>query len=424
MGIFGRSIDYFTNGDSADDLDAVRAYLLGRTAKIDLVTMGHATSLGQAYLARYSQRVHTAILDEAVNMNAWGDVEIKDATAIVGRACKRSERCSAQIDDAIGEVAWLAAKVRKSPVTGMTTLADGTPQRIVLGEVELAWGLVFPEPSTYAYGAGLAAAIRAYRSGDSQPLLRLAANAGIGEGWSGQPLTGDGGPGEDWSGSGFAAANCNEWGTAYDLSANEATRRAQAVQRLAAQPANLYGVFSHALFGNWEECWAWPGPQRVNKINPPGTPYSKVPILVMAGDLNTDHPPTAARTVASRYPNATFVSIPRSGQPSLYWSACAARIAQHFMNTASVGDTRCADNEGKAVSGSAPSPDSSGTSSRPARPPARTGARHATAASLRRLFTPRWTPSCRPSRSAPSPARPCAAAAGQWCSGTRVRRSR
>ena len=352
VGILGRSIDYFTTGDSADDLDAVRAYLLGRTATIDLVSMGHSTSVGQAYLARYPQRVHTAILDEAQNINAWGDVEIKDSTAILGLSCQRSARCSAQIRDAVAQVRWLAATVRTSPVVGTTTLPDGTPQRIVLGEAELAWGLVAPEPSSYAFGAGLSAAIKSFRAGDNQPLLRLAANAGIGEGFGTDPVTNpvDTAAGE-WSAAGFAAANCNEWSTAYDLSADETTRRTQAAARLAAQPANLYGIFSHGIYGTWEECWSWPGPARVNPINPAGVRFAKVPVLVMAGDLNTDHPPTAARTVGDRYPQATFVTIPRAGQPSLYWSACAARIAQHFMTTATTGNTRCSANEGKAILG-------------------------------------------------------------------------
>ncbi len=352
--ILGSSIDYLTTGDSANDLDAVRAYLLGRKAKIDLVTMGHSTALGQAYLARYPQRVRTAVLDEAVNINAWADVEINDSTAIVGRACRRSARCSAQIHDAVGQVAWLAARVRNSPIVGMSTLSDGTPQRIVLGEVELALGLVAAEPGSYAYGAGLAAAIKAYRAGDAKPLLRIAANAGIGEGFSGPYLTQQAWDAtEDWSASSFAASNCNEWPTAWDLSANETLRRTQAVNRLAAQPADLYGIFSHAVFDltTWQECWAWPGPQRVNKIQPPGVPYATVPVLVMAGDLNTDHPATAARTVAKRYPNSTFVRIPRAGQPALYWSPCAGRVMEHFLAKKSAGNTHCSAKEGKAVLG-------------------------------------------------------------------------
>ena len=232
----------------------------------------------------------------------------------------------------------------------------------------------------------------------------------------------------DWSGSSFAAANCNEWGTAYDLSADEATRRAQAVQRLAAQPANLYGIFSHALFGNWEECWAWPGPQRVNRINPPGTPYSKVPVLVMAGDLNTDHPPTAARTVASRYPNATFVTHPaRVGSRASYWSACAARIAQHFMNTATAGDTRCAANEGKAVLGHRRLPEVRPRGDAGA-PRVRGGPQHRTRPSRRGsrcLHRARRRPA-EPSR--PAPASPDPRLRGgtwsPWPSGTRERPSR
>lgn len=354
VGILGRTIDYFTVGDAADDLEAVRAHLLGRTAKVDLVTMGHATSLGQAYLARYPSRIRTAILDEAQSMNAWGDVEIKDATAMAGLVCARSDRCSAQIDaeDVPGDLAWLAARVRQGPITGTTTLADGTPQDVRIGEVELAWWMLFPEAAAFDQSAGLPAAIKAYRAGDAQPLLRIAADSGVGDGTYGPPLTD---PvttdGADWSASGFAAAYCNEWPTAYDLSADEATRRAQSVRRLAAQPANLYGIFSHALYGNWEECWSWPGPRRVNRIQPPGVPYARVPVLVEAGDLNSDHPPTASRSVAARYPNSTFVLIPRAGQPALYWSACAARVAQHFLDHRTVGPRACDPTEGKTVLG-------------------------------------------------------------------------
>ena len=353
VGIFGRSIDYFTTGDAADDLDAVRAYLLGRTAKVDLVTIGHATSLGQAYLARYPSRVRTAVLDEAQNLDAWGDVEIKDATSISALVCSRSSRCSAQIDDGVVEdLAWLAARVRRSPITGTTTLADGTLANVKIGETELAWGMLFPEANAFDQGAGLPAAIKSFRGGDAQPLLRIAANSGVGDGNFGPPVTN---PvtdnGADWSASSFAAAYCNEWPTAYDLSADEPTRRAQSVRRLAAQPANLYGIFSHALFGNWEECWSWPGPERVNKIQLRDVGYATVPVLVEAGDLNSDHPPTASRAVAARYPNSTFVLIPRAGQPALFWSACAARIARHFMDDRTAGPTDCDPTEGKTVLG-------------------------------------------------------------------------
>jgi hypothetical protein len=237
-------------------------------------------------------------------------------------------------------------------VAGATTLPDGTPQNVRIGETELAWWMLFPEASAFDGSAGLPAAIKAYRAGDAQPLLRLAADAGVGDGTAGPPLTDPNTTdGADWSASGFAAAYCNEWPTAYDLSANEQERRTQAVQRLAAQPANLYGIFSHALYGNWEECWSWPGPQRVNRIQPPGVPYARVPVLVEAGDLDSDHPPTASRAVADRYPNSTFVLVPRAGQPALYWSACAARIAQHFLDHRTAGPRGCDPTEGKTVLG-------------------------------------------------------------------------
>jgi hypothetical protein len=55
--------------------------------------------------------------------------------------------------------------------------------------------------------------------------------------------------------------------------------------------------------------------------------------------------------VAARYPGATFVLIPRAGQPALYWSSCAARIAQHFLDHRTAGPRACTPTEGKAVLG-------------------------------------------------------------------------
>ena len=76
-----------------------------------------------------------------------------------------------------------------------------------------------------------------------------------------------------------------------------------------------------------------------------------MPVLVLGGDLNADHPQAAARVVAGRYPNATFVVIPRGSQPSLYSSACAARIAARFVDTGAAGSTRCSTTEGSTVLG-------------------------------------------------------------------------
>ena len=377
VGILGRTIDYFTNGDAADDVDAVRAHLLGPDAKVDLVTMGHATSLGQAYLARYANHLRSATLDEAVNPNAWADVEIRENTAIVGRICTRSARCSARIDRPVDEVQWLATRLQRSPITGWTTLPDGTPWHVTLIEQYAVGGILFSGPFTFARSAGLPAAIRAYRKGDTAPLLRLAANAGIGDpGPSGPPLTfADDDPSE-WSAVGIMAAGCNEWPAGWDVQADEATRRAQNAAAFAALPADVFGVFSKAIFfGIDEGCIRWPAPVRVNRINPPGAAFASVPILVLGGDLNQDHPQTAALhrggTVSERHlrpdpardaaePHEQHVRGPHPPDVPRYPQA---------------GEHACRSDEGSTVLGIGAFPRTSPARRRPGEPPPRIGAR-------------------------------------------------
>jgi hypothetical protein len=79
--------------------------------------------------------------------------------------------------------------------------------------------------------------------------------------------------------------------------------------------------------------------------------YPDVPVLVVTGDVNTNHPIRLARAVAARYPDARFVVIPQAAQSAAGWSACARRIIESFVATLDPGDTRCGAEERAAFPG-------------------------------------------------------------------------
>lgn len=100
-----------------------------------------------------------------------------------------------------------------------------------------------------------------------------------------------------------------------------------------------------------DQCLEWPAPARTNPILPSGSSYPNVPVLVVSGDVNTNHPIRLARGVAARYPNARFVVIPQAAQSAAGSSACARRIIQSFVATLDPGDTHCGADEREVFPG-------------------------------------------------------------------------
>ena len=237
----------------------------------------------------------------------------------VERICRRSPLCSAQIRDPKGDVAWLARRLRDRPLEGTGYDADGTPHQVRLGEAELAYNLLFDTSGPQRTLAELPAAARALRRGDPVPLLRLAAET------DGSPV---GAPVDDGdpppsspphrsprrsARSGRSAGKVRSPGTAPD-----AVRRGprRAATRLLCTVLDRRGDRAAA-----RPVRQWPAPARTNPILPPGSSYPDVPVLVVTGDMNTNHPIRLARGVAARYPNARFVLVPQAAQSAAGWSA-------------------------------------------------------------------------------------------------------
>jgi pimeloyl-ACP methyl ester carboxylesterase len=343
----GRARDYYTYGDLADDLDAVRAAL--KVDKVDLYATGHATAVMEAYAIRHPDHVRSAVLDSAMQINPWNDEDIANALHVAGNVCRRSPLCSAQIRDPEGELAWLAKRLRERPLTGIGYDGDGKPHRVTLDEAKLVYVLMFDKSGAVRTPAELPAAARALRNGDPVPLLRLAAELDGPLPW--EPS--DNGEPSDFSTAGLNAAFCAQWPFGFDKAAPLATRFAQFRAASAALPRDFFAPFSlqAGLAVTPDQCIYWPPPARTNPILPPGANYPSVPVLVIAGDINTDHAPTLAAEVAARFPRGRFVPIPQAGQSAAGWSRCAQRIIHAFVATFATGDTSCKPDEMAAVPG-------------------------------------------------------------------------
>ena len=334
----GAARDYYTHGDMADDMDAVRAKLGLR--KIDVYGTGHATPVAHAYALRHPAHVHSIVLDSTADYPLWPDEDLDNSVRVAGLLCDRSPLCSAEIRDPEGEIAWLAQRLRRQPLTGTGYDADGNAHRVRLGEADLAFTLLFDKSGPQRTHAELPAAARALRDGDPVPLLRLAAENDFPLPF--EPF--DAGEPAQESAASFAAAWCSEWPLGYDRSAPRAQRLAQLNAAIAALPRDFFAPFSKdaALTPVPDpHCLAWPAPARTNPIAQPGARYPDVPVLAISGDLNTDHAMVQGQRIAARFPHGRFVRVV-AGQSASGWSECARRIIRTFEQTLATGDTRCA----------------------------------------------------------------------------------
>jgi pimeloyl-ACP methyl ester carboxylesterase len=338
----GSARDFYTYGDGADDMDDVRAAL--GIDKVDVYATGHATPLAEAYAVRHHAHVRSLVLDSPADFPTWPDDAFRDALHVSGRICRRSPLCSAQIRDPEGDVAWLARRLRRRPLTGTGYDADGAPHQVRLGEAELAYRLLFDKSGPQRTLAELPAAARALRAGDPVPLLRLAAE-------NDYPLPGapnDQGDPTEWSAASYNAAFCPQWPLGWDISGTRERRLTQFRAARAALPRDFFAPFSiDAALTPFpdEQCLSWPAPARTNPILPPGARYPDIPVLTVHGDLNTDATVTGGARVAARFPNGRFVAIAQAAQSAAGWSTCAQRIIQSFVTSLDPGDTRCAADE-------------------------------------------------------------------------------
>jgi pimeloyl-ACP methyl ester carboxylesterase len=344
----GAAASRYGSGDIAEDVDAVRAAL-----GIDTITY-YGGSFGahnaRAYAYRHPDHLQSAVLD-----SPWlsPDYPFQASGArffaqVQATWCRRSPSCIGANPDPDSVIAWLAQRLRSHPIDGTGYDVNGVPRAVHIDESTIfdilsAKGSVLP---VYLNQGELTAAAQALRHGDRVPLLRLTAES---------PQSTAPAPAAFFSLGASVANFCSNGRFPYDVTAPEATRRAQLEAAFDALPADSFAPFSGVAWravnerlpkgvpGGFPSDWCvpWPAPVHPNPPFPPNQPFGDTPALILNSDLDVV-PLDEARAALPLFGQGHLVEVANSGHETSFWNECAAGVVRTFIATRAPGDTSCA----------------------------------------------------------------------------------
>ncbi len=343
----GPASGLYGTGYAADDLADVLTAL--RIHKVDLYGDSYGTFFGQAFALRHPRDLRTLILDGAYPVEGydpwWRDTNraIVDAFRAV---CSRDAGCRALGGDPIERLGALVDRVRAKPIAGRAPNADGRVARVEVDPGTLADMAASAAVSPTVYRE-LDAAVRAAtrpHDPDRRPLLRIVRE---------NIDPGDSGAVRSYSQGLADAVSCNDYGQLYDMTASADERAAQyreAVAKLARDEPDSFAPFSVAEWTTepteeYDSCLEWPVPVHPAPPLPRNHTYPDTPVLVLNGDLDSLTSSEGAATVASRFPNSTFVKVANATHVTALEDPdhCASAIVLRFVRTGGdAGDTSCA----------------------------------------------------------------------------------
>jgi pimeloyl-ACP methyl ester carboxylesterase len=325
----------FTSAESVEDIDAVRR--AAGYEKLVLYATSYGTKVALEYAARYPQHVESMVLDSVVPAAGKEPFQVASFEAIrpaLEELCSAGA-CAGITGDPVGDIARLAARLRRHPLHGFVFDGAGHRHPLSLAEPELLDVLRAGDENP-ALRELLPAAARSALAGDPDPLLRLGLLAfGL------IPETpevpgGEATPAVD--DALFAATSCEETPFPWQRRAPTKTRLAEATSALAALPEGDFYPFdrSTALDGSLiPECSRWP--DAAPAPAPPG-PLPDVPALVLSGAQDLRTPTSQARAIAAMIPGAQLLVVPYTGHSVLGsdFSGCATRGLTAFFAGAPV----------------------------------------------------------------------------------------
>ena len=339
----GAAADDYATGNAVEDMVAVLDHLgIGR---INLYGDSYGTFFGQTFAARHPERIRTVTLDAAYPVKG-GDPWYRDSARAMRNAfrlaCSRAPVCEVRGGDPVKRMATMAARLRETPITGTAADADGVVRSVTIDAAALSY-LAWAASGSATIYRELDAAIRAALKPepDRVPLLRLGAeNLWVGD--AGDPV--------EFSEGLYAAVICHDYPQLWNPGAPLATRRTQydaAVEALREDDPPAFAPFTDTEwisqpFNEFDYCLQWPAPTAPDPPIPPGTPFPRVPTLVLTSDLDSNTSPEGARTVAQQF-GATLVESVNATHVSALgdFGRCASDIVVRFVRTRDPGDTSC-----------------------------------------------------------------------------------
>jgi pimeloyl-ACP methyl ester carboxylesterase len=360
----GRSAWLYGTELAADDVAAVLAAL--QTGPVDYYGDSYGTFFGQVFATRHPDLLRTIVLDSAYpvithNGSPYFPTELENGAPSLERVCARSAACRDHTPSITERFAALLTALRAQKVSGQAPGANGEMRSVTADPAGLF--LVFYEVGNnlIAY-RDLDAAGRAYLDhGDALPLLRLVAEAtDASAGFS---------PANQFSNGEATAVMCQDYHTLFDMRAGQADRGREFARAIANKAANDPSVYAPFLLSDalaaptnpeaLDTCLAWPAapPDATPGVPvPPTASFPKIPVLVLAGELDTVTSPREAAQTTALFPEAWFVVLRNMGHETAIGdggvfvppngadlAGCAGAIVLNFVGSGgNPGDTSCA----------------------------------------------------------------------------------
>jgi pimeloyl-ACP methyl ester carboxylesterase len=343
----------YDSGLAADDLAALLDAL--NIPIINLYGDSYGTWFSQTFAGRHPERLRSVVLDSAYpvrGQSPWYPEIAPTARFAFDAACRRSPACGGLPGNSMDRIERLVKSLRANPFSGYAHDGNGVLRHTHANATTLAYLMVSNATTSVVYRE-LDPAARAYlENGNAAPLLRLLAENQVAS-ESGAPAT----PYSEYSQALFVSVSCSDYPQIYDLTLGLPKRKMQRDQAMAGEQQrhpNVYAPFTIEEFDGipldtsvLDLCLRWPAP--VVAPIPPGEPvppnaqFTKAPVLVLSGDLDSLTPALQGKHAAKLFENGQQIIVPNSFHVTADGDEdnCASVITQRFVRDLDPGDTSC-----------------------------------------------------------------------------------
>jgi pimeloyl-ACP methyl ester carboxylesterase len=317
----------YGTADHAEDLDAVRKAL--GFDRVGLFGVSYGTKLALAYALAHPDHVDRLLLDSVLPPelpDPFGADVLRALPGTLTAFCSDGG-CRAATKDFAADVAAVANTLAAKPLQGkVLTLSGATQPQRLDGLTFLS--IVLDADLNQGLSAELPAVVHAARTGNSQPLLRLAR---IHQATNTSPSV-------DLSFGLYAATVCRDGPFPWQPNTPEADRPGLFAAAVKALPAGSLGPFGSwaTRFGNADFCLGWPSPSGGAPLG--AGPLPNVPVLAVSGGFDMRTPTANAVSVVSRFPQGRLLVVPGVGHSVVTAdpSACAPLAVRSWIQSGTV----------------------------------------------------------------------------------------
>ncbi len=321
----------FTTEETVQDIEALREAT--GYEKLVLYGTSYGTKVALEYAERYPEHVEALVLDSVVPTTGpepFGIPTFEAIGPVIRELCSQ-QLCAGITSNPLGDLTELISRLHHHALGGSVYDGRGNRQTARLNELGLL-GILRDGDLNPALRALLPAAIHSALHDDPDPLLRLQALA---EGLipnvpSSEPVHYGG---DEIDEALFAATTCEEAPFPWQRQAPAATRDAEALAFLRAQPAADFAPFDPATAlesSVTQLCDRWPD---ASPPPPAVAPLPNVPTLILSGAQDLRTPTSNAREVAALIPDAQVEVVPFTGHSVVGsdLTGCAAKAVTAFF---------------------------------------------------------------------------------------------